>query len=246
MRAFILAAVVVLVVGPAFELADASQQDASAREAQTPQPVGPRFRSTTTMVTLNVTVSKGDRLITGLGPSTPRSTRMAFCDRSDCSTPLNALYVTLKHFGRAAVNAGDVRRQAIAVLSDGEDTSSLIAFDDVLAQARTTGVTIYAIALRSVAEHNRPAPFGTAAHRLQTLARETGARVFFASSARELVGVYASIAQELRAQYSLAYAAPGGALDGRFRRIRIRLPRHPDFRARARTGYAADPLRRSR
>ena len=43
----------------------------------------------------------------------------------------------------------EVRRQAIAVLSDGEDTKSLVSFDDVMAMARKTGVNIYTIALRT-------------------------------------------------------------------------------------------------
>src|SRR5262245_770026 len=53
----------------------------------------------------------------------------------------NAIYIALKHFGRTARTSGDVRRQAIAVLSDGEDTSSMISFEDVLALARQMGVT---------------------------------------------------------------------------------------------------------
>jgi len=44
----------------------------------------------------------------------------------------NAIYISLKEFGRTARHNGQVRRQAIAVLSDGEDTSSLVSFEDVL------------------------------------------------------------------------------------------------------------------
>ena len=66
------------------------------------------------------------------------------------STALNnALYVAMKQFARAAQQAGDVRRQAIAVLSDGEDTSSVIGFDDVLAMARKSGINIYTICLQN-------------------------------------------------------------------------------------------------
>ena len=62
----------------------------------------------------------------------------------------NALYIALKQFGRGAQPAAATsRRQAIAVLSDGEDTSSLVSFDDVLALARKSGVSIYPIALQS-------------------------------------------------------------------------------------------------
>src|SRR5688572_28805912 len=52
----------------------------------------------------------------------------------------NALYVAMKEFGRIPQEDGVVRRQAIAVLSDGEDTSSIIPFDDVLAMARKSGI----------------------------------------------------------------------------------------------------------
>ena len=61
----------------------------------------------------------------------------------------NALYIALKQFSRVAEQQGDVRRQAITVLSDGDDTSSLVTFDDLLALARQTGVSIYPIALQS-------------------------------------------------------------------------------------------------
>jgi Ca-activated chloride channel family protein len=154
----------------------------------------------------------------------------------------DALYVTLKHFGGAALRTGEVRRQAIAVLSDGEDTASLIAFEDVLVQARRTGMNVYTIGLRSALERSAPDYFDSAAYRLQTLATETGARAFFPATARELESVYATIADELKAQYSLAYAPSDRAFDGRFRRIRVRLPQHPEFQARARTGYSADPV----
>ena len=55
----------------------------------------------------------------------------------------------MKQFARAAQQAGEVRRQAIAVLSDGEDTSSVIGFDDVLAMARKSGINIYTICLQN-------------------------------------------------------------------------------------------------
>jgi Ca-activated chloride channel family protein len=135
-----------------------------------------------------------------------------------------------------------MRRQAIAVLSDGEDTASLIAFEDVLVQARRAGMNIYTIGLRSALERSAADYFDSAAYRLQTLAKETGARAFFPATTRELEGVYTTIANELEAQYSLAYAPSNRAFDGRFRRIEVRLPHHPEFHARAHTGYSADPV----
>lgn len=157
----------------------------------------------------------------------------------------NAIYVALKQFGRRARTDGDVRRQAIAVLSDGEDTSSLIAFDDVVELARKMGVTIYTIGLQSAAPEVRTnadlGRFSGAAYALNTLARETGARAFFPATVHELRTVYDSIAKELEAQYSIGYSPTNTRLDGRFRRIVVRVTSNPYYRPRARTGYSAGP-----
>ena len=158
----------------------------------------------------------------------------------------NAVYIALKQFGQSARTTGDVRRQAIAVLSDGEDTSSLISFDDVVGLARTMGVSIYTIGLQSAVQairSNAPSPqFSEAAYRLNALARETGARAFFPSTVHELKDVYATISDELKAQYSLAYSPTNSRADGRFRRVAVRVTTNPSLRSRTRTGYTADAV----
>ncbi len=165
------------------------------------------------------------------------------------STALNnALYVAMKQFGRSAKQSGDVRRQAIAVLSDGDDTSSLITFDDVLAMARKSGINIYTIALQSefaaarrLAE-NSHRYFSESDYAMRTLARETGAQSFFPEFVQDLKGVYASIADELSNQYSIGYTPSNPRPDGRFRRIVVRVATHPEFRPRARAGYTAEAI----
>jgi Ca-activated chloride channel family protein len=161
------------------------------------------------------------------------------------STALNnAIYIALKQFGRRAKTSEDVRRQAIAVLSDGEDTSSVVAFDDVVQLARKMGVSIYTIGLHSETSRQREqwggAPLSRSAYALRTLARETGAQAFFPSTVHELKTVYGRIADELEAQYSIAYAPTNGTSDGHFRRIIVRVPTNPEYQPRTRTGYTAD------
>jgi VWFA-related protein len=155
----------------------------------------------------------------------------------------NALYVALTQFGRRAQRSGDVRRQAIAVLSDGEDTSSLVSFDDVVGLARRMGVNVYTIGLKPEPVLNRRMPprasVSDADYSLKSLARETGARAFFPASVHDLNGVYHDIAEELKAQYSIAYAPANTEPDGRFRRIAVRVTADPDYRPRARAGYTA-------
>jgi Ca-activated chloride channel family protein len=160
----------------------------------------------------------------------------------------NALYIALKQFGRASAADGELRRQAIAVLSDGEDTSSLISFDDVLALARKSGVSIYTIALHSKyssARSSQPTQryFSTADFSMKSLAQETGAQSFFPMEVSELKGIYASIAQELASQYAMAYSPANSRPDGRYRRIVVRVTDRPELQLRTRSGYTAEALR---
>jgi Ca-activated chloride channel homolog len=163
------------------------------------------------------------------------------------STSLNnAVYIALKQFGQTARQDSDVRRQAIVVLSDGEDTSSLVTFDDVLGLARRMGVNIYTVALQSkyatqrLADQGGRRYFSESDYSMKMLARETGAQAFFPAPA-ELKGVYGSIAAELASQYSIGYVPLNGRDDGRFRRVVVQIVKRPDLRPRTRLGYLPGP-----
>jgi Ca-activated chloride channel family protein len=158
----------------------------------------------------------------------------------------NAVYIALKQFGQMAHSDAQVRRQAIAVLSDGDDTASLVTFDDVLALARKTGVNIYTVALESRVAGQRTMPesgrryFSESDYAMKTLARETGAQSFFPLQAADLKGVYASIASELASQYSIGYVPANARIDGRFRRVIVQVVARPELKPRTRPGYTAD------
>lgn len=157
----------------------------------------------------------------------------------------NALYIALKQFGRSAKGDAELRRQTIAVLSDGEDTSSLISFDDVMALARKSGVTIYTIGLHSKYGGATATAryFSTGDYALRSLAQETGAQAFFPLHVSELKGIYGTIAQELASQYAMAYAPANSRADGRYRRIVVRVTSRPELQLRTRSGYTAEVLR---
>lgn len=328
-RNFGLVPVMVLALGAAGAAQDPVPPLPPATNSETPQPPAvpspTKFRSSTSMVALNVTVTDGRKLVTGLtqgdfevyedgvqqqvrffearsvpldvilllDTSASMSDRMstvheaargfmrmlrtgdrgavvAFSDKVTVLQPLtsdataletaitsthakgatalhNAIYVALKEFGRPASAEGEVRRQAIAVLSDGEDTSSLISFDDVLGLARRMGVGVYTIALQSHFAALRAAStrryFSEADHRMKTIAKETGAEAFFPATVQQLKSVYAAISSELSSQYSIAYAPSNARPDGRYRRIVVRVTADPGFRPRVRAGYTADTVR---
>ena len=153
----------------------------------------------------------------------------------------NGLYMTLKEMVKLRHNNGEVRRQAILVLSDGDDTASLVGFDDVMEVARASGIAIYTITLRTelqrlLAHDKSTAVSGEFA--MRTLAQETGARAFFPAAAAELTGVYGMIADELASQYSLGYISTNPRRDGAYRRVVVKVAQ-PGIRARARAGYVA-------
>jgi Ca-activated chloride channel family protein len=162
------------------------------------------------------------------------------------STALNnAVYISLKQFGQAARPEGDPRRQAIVLVSDGEDTSSLVSFEDVLGLARRTGVNIYTVALQSkyatqlLGQQGGRRYFSESDYAMKSLARETGAQSFFPGPS-ELKEVYGSIATELANQYSIGYVPANGRPDGRFRRVVVQVVTRPGLRPRTRLGYTAD------
>lgn len=189
-----------------------------------------------------------------LGPLTSDRTQLAAAVESTTlqgNTALRtALYVTLKEFGLPLRReAAAVRRQAIAVLSDGEDTASMTSFDDLLALARQMGVAVYTVRLESgeallyrQGDLRAGQMLADADYEMKTLARETGAQAFFPTP-RQLATVYASIAKELASQYSIGYEPMNGATDGRFRRVAVQIVNRPGLRARTRAGYTADRAR---
>jgi Ca-activated chloride channel family protein len=155
----------------------------------------------------------------------------------------NALYIALKQFGQSVKSGGQIRRQALAVLSDGDDTSSLISFDDVMEIALKSGVSIYTISLASDVSQDAPPDgpraFSQSDYGMRKIAQDTGALSFFPQSVGELRAIYDAIAAELSTQYSIGYAPRNARSDGRFRRIIVRVTSRPELRSRARPGYLA-------
>jgi Ca-activated chloride channel homolog len=149
----------------------------------------------------------------------------------------NAIYIALKELKRIqARGTEDIRRQAIVVLSDGEDTSSLVTFDEVLDLAKRSETAIYAIGLRTPGERTRG--FTDAEFVLRQLTQQTGGRVFFTRQVSELASVYGQIADELSSQYMLGYSSKNPKRDGAWRRIVVRVAA-PNSQARAKQGYYA-------
>jgi Ca-activated chloride channel homolog len=155
----------------------------------------------------------------------------------------NGIYTTLTGLVRQRAEDSGIRRQALVVLSDGADTSSLVALDDLMDLAKNAGVAIYTITLqttlhqRSLVTSGGPAQ-AEALYAMKALSSETGARAFFPAAIQELAGVYDMIAQELANQYLVGYVPKNVRRDGSYRRVDVRIDR-AEVRARTRSGYKA-------
>ena len=149
----------------------------------------------------------------------------------------NAIYIALKNLRRNRAKVSeDIRREAIVVLSDGDDTSSLIEYEEVLDLAKRSETAIYAVGLRQGNGARRE--FKEAEFVLRQLSQETGGRAFFPTSTSELPRIYEQIADELSSQYALAYSSKNAHRNGAWRRIAVRVAR-PGLTARTRQGYYA-------
>jgi Ca-activated chloride channel family protein len=151
----------------------------------------------------------------------------------------NALYMAIEELDTP--NAGDSgaapRRPVIIVLSDGEDTSSAIKFDQVLDRALRSDTIIYGVGLGLGRQPSSRTDEEGGERILRRLTQQTGGRAFFTDDSTDLAVFYRRIRAELANQYSLAYEAPAPH-DGKWRRLEVRVSR-PHTTTRTRSGYFA-------
>ena len=146
-----------------------------------------------------------------------------------------ALYDAIAvYLSRVADTSG---RKVLVVFTDGDDTTSQVAPQEVQRLVRSASVTIYPVAFPGA--HKANTADALRAHSfLHSIAGLSGGRVFQPTASRELAAIYQSILDELGTQYVLGYVSDNAKRDGRFRRITVELKR-PGLKVRHRTGYDA-------
>jgi VWFA-related protein len=108
-------------------------------------------------------------------------------------------------------------RQAVVLLTDGEDTTSRTNWEVAERFAHTMRIPIFSIGLGvgKLAFSSRKV--------LKGLAVETGGEAFFPKKVEELPAVYARIAELLRSQYLLWYPSPSDKPPDQFRSIEVKV-----------------------
>ena len=152
----------------------------------------------------------------------------------------NAVYIALKDLKKVVAKSTDeIRRQAIVVLSDGEDTSSLLPFEEVLDLAKRSETAIYSIGLRAGEGPSTSAKgFKEAEFVMRQFSQETGGRSFFPNQLADLANIYGQISDELSSQYTVGYTSKNPKREGSWRRVVVRIVR-PNLTARTKLGYFA-------
>ena len=157
---------------------------------------------------------------------------MAFGMKAKGMTTLNDAIVEA---AKALTDRPEVRK-AIVVLSDGMDTFSKASANKALESALAVGAAIYAV--------DMTATDGNASRNLQTaqvlknFAEKSGGRFIATPGGPALRDAFASIADELGHQYTIAFRPVNSAKDGKWRTLDVKVQRE-DVSVRTRKGYRA-------
>ena len=142
--------------------------------------------------------------------------------------------------GLATMKEAKYARKALVVVSDGADNHSGISEGKLREQTRKADVEIYSIGIfdpYAATPEERAGP-----ERLNDLSEESGGRMFRVDDMSEMGDIADKISTELRNQYVIGYQPSDPALDGKWRKVKVKInpsPGLPRLNVHARTGYYA-------
>jgi Ca-activated chloride channel family protein len=110
-------------------------------------------------------------------------------------------------------------RRALIVITDGEDTTSRVPYEEMLAYARAARVPLYFIGIGlGITDIS-----GTA--KMKLLAAESGGVAYFIKDVKQLGATYEKLERELRTQYLLAYNSESTKKDRNYRTVAVKVSR---------------------
>lgn len=130
----------------------------------------------------------------------------------------------------------ETRRKVTLVFTDGSDTASRRDLDDVMEQARSKEIMIYAIGLTTEIFSGQSRQRSSPDRGLKKLAEETGGGFFLLKKEDELGPTFTRVAQELHSQYVLGFSP--AVLDGKVHKLEVKIKK-PGLNVRARKSYVA-------
>ena len=124
-------------------------------------------------------------------------------------------------------------KKAILLFTDGEDTSSVLSMEDSVRTIKRVGIPIYTVF------QGRALQSQLLIDRLTEISDATGGVAVRIRRPEEISRVFTEIVKDLQHLYLLGYypSTEVGSSNGGWRKISVRVPRHKDFRVRAKEGY---------
>lgn len=147
------------------------------------------------------------------------------------------------YLGIERVTRGSHQKKALLIISDGQDNSSRYNFGEVRRLMKEADVTVYAVGIIDGADAASQQGIQGQAF-LDELSGVTGGKSFYPQTNVEMDEIFERIALELRHQYSIGYTPKDFALDGKWRKVKVKVkpPRGlPRLIVRSREGYYATP-----
>jgi len=135
----------------------------------------------------------------------------------------------------------DMVARVLVVLSDGQSNASRASLEEAIDIAEQAQVVIYTINTnyQPVGDDYDPHDL-EGSNNLRRLADQTGGLMLIPTSPKQVGQAFATIAQELRSRYAIAYRPADFKADGGYREIMIRARwRGKKLKVRARKGYYA-------
>jgi Ca-activated chloride channel family protein len=123
-------------------------------------------------------------------------------------------------------------RKALIVITDGDDTTSRLSYDEMLTYVRASRVPLYFI---GIGFGFGPGSLGGPG-KMRALAAETGAVAYLIRNTKQLPEAYKAIEQDLRSQYLLSYHTESTKKDRAYRAIEVKVDR-PDAKVRTIRGF---------
>lgn len=133
-----------------------------------------------------------------------------------------ALYDSF-YLGIEKMRGGAHTKQAILLITDGQDNDSHYTYSEVRARFKETGVLLYSIGISNGGDAPGSSLGLEGAATLDELSAISGGKAYFPQNAKEINELFDRIAGELRHQYVLGFKPSKDKADGKWHQIKIKV-----------------------
>ena len=144
-------------------------------------------------------------------------------------TGQTALYDSLAQLARDLSKSGG--KKVILMFTDGSDNASVLTIESAVANVRRIGVPVYTVAQGETLRNRE------VFKKLQEISQSTNGVAFESRKPDDLREIFTRIGRDIQHLYLLGYYPANADGKADWRRIGVRLPRHPEFKVRAKEGY---------